>query len=185
MDNSIDLIVQAKQGSPNAFNQLMRQWYQRIYNFSYRQLKQHDLAQEVTQKTFIKAYEKLDTLHDNDRFKPWLYRIANNYCTDEGRRNARMNKLKQVVGLTAEIQQSPELDYQQEETKSVFRTLIDEIPGPQRTVILMKEYEGLKFREIAEILGESENTIKSRMYYGLTALRKIIQEKNIQKEQLL
>ena len=61
--------------------------------------------------------------------------------------------------------------------KALVEDVLQKIPPEQRQVIIMKEYEGLKFREIADILGESENTIKSRMYYGLDAMRKILFEK--------
>ena len=172
--------------SSNAFNQLMQLWYKKIYNYSYRQLHEHDLAQEVTQKTFIKAYEKLGTLQDDSRFTPWIYRIANNFCTDEARKFARMNQLKKVFsGSRLQVVESPEQQYQQNESKMVIRALLDQLPAAQKTVLVMKEYEGLKFREIAEILGESENTVKSRLYYGLTTLKKLIKENNIQKEQLI
>jgi RNA polymerase sigma-70 factor (ECF subfamily) len=77
---------------------------------------------------------------------------------------------------------TPEGVYQKKEMKEIVLATLQKIPDDQRKVILMKEYEGLKFKEIAEVLNVSENTIKSRMYYGLDAMRKILIEKNITKE---
>ena len=77
---------------------------------------------------------------------------------------------------------SPEDSLYQGEVVEIIRRGLNMIPVEQRTVIIMKEYQGLKFREIAEILEEPLNTVKSRMYYGLTALRKALADLEIDKE---
>jgi RNA polymerase sigma factor (sigma-70 family) len=71
---------------------------------------------------------------------------------------------------------------QQAELSDILQGALRELNEEQREVVIMKEYEGLKFREIAEVLNISENTVKSRMYYGLDGLRKILERKNINKE---
>ena len=80
------LITAAKQGDAIALNQLVKQWYKRIYNFALKYFGDHDQAMEVTQKTFISMNKNLKSLQDQNRFKPWLYRIAANYCHEEARR---------------------------------------------------------------------------------------------------
>ena len=74
---------------------------------------------------------------------------------------------------TTNFERSPEEGYQQREQSRQVLQALQKLPVEQRTVIIMKEYEGLKFREIAEILNISENTAKSRLYYGLKGLKKI------------
>ena len=68
------------------------------------------------------------------------------------------------------------------ELADILQAALSELNVEQREVVIMKEYEGLKFREIAEVLNISENTVKSRMYYGLDGLRKILDRKNITKD---
>ena len=77
---------------------------------------------------------------------------------------------------------SPEYQWSQTEAQTIIRHALEKIPEEQRVVIIMKEYQGLKFKEIAEIMGQSINTIKSRMYYGLNALRKIFEQWEINEE---
>jgi RNA polymerase sigma-70 factor (ECF subfamily) len=77
---------------------------------------------------------------------------------------------------------NPEKQLQQAELSDILQSALRELNEEQREVVIMKEYEGLKFREIAEVLNISENTVKSRMYYGLDGLRKILERKNINKE---
>jgi RNA polymerase sigma-70 factor (ECF subfamily) len=77
---------------------------------------------------------------------------------------------------------NPESQYQQAELSDILQQALFELSDEQREVVIMKEYEGLKFREIAEVLNISENTVKSRMYYGLDGLKKILERKNITKD---
>ena len=139
---------------------------------------------EAAQRTFIAVHKKLVQLHDVAKFKGWLYRIATNYCHEEDRRQ----KNRWVVPFLAAHKQpeaspalavasehrmdNPEAVYGQQELSAVLQAALAELPQEQREIVIMKEYEELKFREIAEALGISENTAKSRLYYGLKALRK-------------
>ena len=77
---------------------------------------------------------------------------------------------------------NPESQLHRTELADILQQALSELNAEQREVVIMKEYEGLKFREIAEVLNISENTVKSRMYYGLEGLRKILDRKNINKD---
>jgi RNA polymerase sigma-70 factor (ECF subfamily) len=182
------LINKFQNGDIEAFNTLVSRWQQRIHRFAYRYFSSHDEATEITQKTFIKAYKKLDTLDDAAKFSPWIYRIANNLCKDEAkragrRRSAPMKALPNHL-KTEDFAANPDRQIVQEELGSILQLALDQLPTEQRIVVIMKEYEGLKFREIAEILDEPENTIKSRMYCGLTKLRTLFDQWNIELEAL-
>ena len=84
--------------------------------------------------------------------------------------------------LSEDRNENPEKLMQQAELSDLLQKCLLELSGEQREVIIMKEYEGLKFREIAEALNISENTVKSRMYYGLDGLKKILEKNRITKE---
>ena len=187
------LIEQAKRGDEQAFSKLVREWYPRIYNFGYKYFSDHDLAMEVTQRTFIAVHKNLSTLHAYSKFKGWLYRIAINFCHEEERKQKRKwvfpflsfrkeddnrEPFEHVLGDGA----TPERDFQQHEISSYLMKALDKLPEDQKLIVIMKEYEGLKFKEIAEALNISENTAKSRLYYGLKALKKTLTDWNITKE---
>ena len=192
--HSDNLIARAKEGDQNAQGKVVQLWYKRIYNFSFKFFLNHDLAMEVSQKTFISMCKNLPALQDNARFKSWLYRIAVNYCREESRKKKSNRSLSFDLVWNREAEDSPqwessghriddpERQLQHRELADVLQEALMEINEEQREVVIMKEYEGLKFREIAEVLNISENTVKSRMYYGLDGLRKVLERKNINKE---
>lgn len=194
MMHSDTLIARAKDGDQNAQGKVVQLWYKRIYNFSYKFFLDHDLAMEVSQRTFISMCKNLPALQENARFKSWLYKIAVNYCREEARKkkSSRSFSFDVVWNRDAEISpawessshrlDNPESQLQHRELSDLLQEALLELNVEQREVVIMKEYEGLKFREIAEVLNISENTVKSRMYYGLDALRKILERKKINKE---
>lgn len=194
MMHSDALIQRAQQGDQNAQGRLVQLWYKRIYNFSFKFFLDHDLAMEVSQKTFISMCKNLAGLQDVIRFKSWLYKIAVNYCREEARKKKGSRALSFDVVWNAETENSPawesssrrtdnpERQFEQSELSEILQNALFQLNDEQREVVIMKEYEGLKFREIAEILNISENTVKSRMYYGLNGLKKILEKKNINRE---
>ena len=188
MDEKL-LIKQAQNGDNAAFRRLFELWHTKIYRFAYRFFADEDEASEITQKTFIKTYQNVSSLDDPGKFSPWIYRIANNLCLDELKRAGRRKStsleswLEQTGGAESDTITPDEL-LQQKELGAIIQKALLTLPDEQRTVIILKEYEGLKFREIAEILEEPESTVKSRLYYGLKATRRVLQKWNIKHEYL-
>lgn len=194
MMHSDSLLLRAQQGDKNAQGKLVQLWYKRIYNFAFKFFQDHDLAMEVAQKTFISMCRNLEGLQDTSRFKSWLYTIAVNYCREELRKKKsnRSVPFEFVVNPEAENSprwegsamrhENPERQFQQAELSEILQQALMTLSEEQREVVIMKEFEGLKFREIAEVLNISENTVKSRMYYGLDGLKKILEQRNITKD---
>lgn len=193
MMHSDPLIVRARTGDQVAQGKLVQLWYKRIYNFGFKFFLDHDMAMEVSQKTFISMCRNFEHLQDPSRFKPWLYKIAVNYCREEMRKKKvnRALPFDLVWNMDAEDSpkwessaqryDNPERQLQHSELSEILQKALLELSEEQREIVIMKEYEGLKFREIAEVLNISENTVKSRMYYGLDGLKKILEKKNINK----
>lgn len=188
------LIARARDGDKNAQGKLVQLWYKRIYNFSYKFFFDHDLAMEVSQKTFISMHRNMAALHDLSRFRSWLYTIAVNYCREELRKQKNRKSVSLDDFRPGETEEShhweksgsphenPERQLRHTELSDLLQRCLLELSEEQRVVVIMKEYEGLKFREIAEALNISENTVKSRMYYALDGLKKIFAKNNITKE---
>ena len=181
MRHSNALIEKAQNGDETAFNRLVQLWYKRMYNFALKYFSDHDLAMEATQKTFISMHRNINKLQDSDKFRPWLYRIMTNFCREESRRN-QGQRFTSDLTLVKQTSEGPETSYRKKELTELLFEAMEVIPNDQRVVVIMKEYEGMKFKEIAEVLDISENTAKSRLYYGLSALKKVLSEKNITKE---
>jgi RNA polymerase sigma factor (sigma-70 family) len=196
MMHSETLIIRAKDGDQNAQGRLVQLWYKRIYNFGYKFFMDHDMAMEVSQRTFISMCKNLGGLQDTAKFKSWIYKIAVNYCREEARKKKVSRSLSFDAVWNREAEDSPrwessaqrhdnpERQLQHTELSDILQQALFELSEEQREVVIMKEYEGLKFREIADALNISENTVKSRMYYGLDGLRKILEKKNINKDSI-
>jgi RNA polymerase sigma-70 factor, ECF subfamily len=184
MDESA-LVKEAKSGSLQAFTALAGKWQSRIERFAYGYLGDHDDAAEIAQKTMIRVYSGLGSLQETGKFSYWIYRIANNLCLDEMKRAGRRKSEPLNPILTQDNENlSPDLIAERKELGEFIHKALLTLPEEQRTVIILKEFEGLKFREIAEVLDQPENTVKSRMYYGLKALRNVLTNWNIPKEYL-
>ncbi len=172
------LIRLAIGGDHRAYDKLVGLWYKKIYNFSWRYFADHDLAMEATQQTFIVAHKGIAKLHDVESFRYWIYKIALNHCRAEERSIKRRNWFSVQGHAEAKTIHSqlgnPEAEVQTREKEEIVAWYLSKLPAEQKEVIIMKEFEGMKFREIAEALDISENTVKSRMYYGLSALRKMM-----------
>ncbi len=183
ISHSRSLIEKSQKGDEHAFGKLVGLWFKRIYNFSLKYFSDHDLAMEVTQQTFIVAFNKITKLRDADSFKFWIYKIALNHCREEDRKRKRRKWYSifmhdEVKDIETDLGQ-PEVEYHRLEKQELLANYLRKLPDEQKTIIIMKEFDGMKFREISETLEISENTVKSRLYYGLKALRKMMENSEL------
>jgi RNA polymerase sigma-70 factor, ECF subfamily len=182
MSHADRLILKAQAGDNEAFNKLVGLWYKRIYNYALKYAGSHDLAMDIAQTTFIAVHDKIGQLREVKSFKSWLYRIAINCSHEELRKQQRISgvSLNSAVNddgderhfeIEDDVRYQPDAKLQRQELADLIMASLQTLSEEQRLVVIMKEYEGLKFREIAEALDISENTAKSRLYYGLKHLR--------------
>src|SRR5499427_933615 len=171
------LIERTLGGEPDAFNMLVRRWERQIYGLTLRMLGRDDEARDATQETFLSAYRNLPKFRGEAKFSSWIYRIALNIC------NTRLRGRSRNVVSIDEQQEASGFEVaadtddlaggiQKEQIARHVRRALQGLPAEMRQVIVMKEYEGLKFSEIADVLGIPISTVKTRMYTGLTELRK-------------
>ena len=185
MERSDEYLLElALQGDSACFGELSQRWQYRVYGFIYRYVGNSEEAQDLTQDTFTKAYQNLDRLSHPGRFSSWLYKIALNECRMRFRRqrNVRPVPLGDDAHRARENEavaavNTPEETLAAKETVQILREAFGGLPEEQKTVILMKEYQGLKFHEISEILEVPLSTVKSRMYLGLKTLRRLLEKK--------
>jgi RNA polymerase sigma-70 factor (ECF subfamily) len=179
-----ELVDRSKTGDTESFNQLVRRWERPIFALAYRTLGREEDARDVTQETFLRAFRALPGFKGDAKFSSWLYRIALNLCRDWMRKDRRTPVVAIPEGVDVEQLASEhqphtasveDLAARAELSRGVAKAM-EHLPEEQRTAILLKEYHGLTFQEIADMTNCPLSTAKTRVYQGLTLLRKHLAE---------
>ena len=193
----VQLIEQFLKGNVQAFNTLIWRYEASLYNFILRVIGDRDQARDLCQMTCIRIYKEVKRLRDPDKFKSWMYRIAMNLCLDEIKKQKKHRTISIFANQSTDNEnnvpfqfedenlQAPDDSVHQRQLSNILNQALQDLPEEQRMVIVMKQYHELKFTEIADILGEPVNTVKSRLYYGLKAMRKSLEASSLTKEVLL
>jgi RNA polymerase sigma-70 factor, ECF subfamily len=166
-------------GDLDSFNQLVLRWERPIYALAYRVIGREEDARDVCQETFLRAFRALGGFKGQAKFSSWLYRITLNLCRDWIRRQRRQPvaqapegvDLLDLVTETTPTESIEDLVARRELSHAVARAMAA-LPDEQRTAIILKEYHGLTFQEIADLLNCPLSTVKTRLYQGLTVLRR-------------
>jgi RNA polymerase sigma-70 factor (ECF subfamily) len=150
-------------------------------------VKDHHLAEDIFQDTFIKVIRSLKSgrYTENGKFISWVLRISHNLIIDHFRKEKLLNTTSND-DMSVDLFNSPRYSEENIEDKLIYdqitcdvRLLIDELPDDQREVIMMRLYQGLSFKEISDLTDVSINTALGRMRYALINLRKLIEKKNL------
>jgi RNA polymerase sigma-70 factor (ECF subfamily) len=161
----------AMHGDHDAFAALVTAASSRLYALACLILRDSDRAEDATQEAFVRAWREIPRLRDVDRFDAWLRRLVVNACYDEARRVKRRAEVSLLsVGSRAMIDTSA-ATAESDRVERAFRQL----PFDQRTVLVLQHYESLSHTEIAETLGIPVGTVKSRVRYGVAAMRAAIE----------
>jgi len=174
-----ELVSRSIGGDADSFNQLVLRWERPIYALAYRVIGREEDARDVCQETFLRAFRALGGFRGQAKFSSWLYRIALNLCRDWVRRQRRTPVVQlpedvDVIELAASREPTEpieELVARRDLTRAVEKAMA-RLPEEQRTAIILKEYHGLTFQEIADLVGCPLSTVKTRLYQGLTVLRR-------------
>ncbi len=182
-----ELVALSIGGDLDSFNQLVLRWERPIYALAYRVLGREEDARDVAQETFLRAFRALKGFKGQSKFSSWLYRIALNLCRDWIRRERRAPVSQVPEGIdiaelagAAEVGESIEDRVARQELGRVVGRVMSALPEEQRTAIILKEYHGLTFQEIAELLNCPLSTVKTRLYQGLTVLRRQLQDAGVE-----
>jgi RNA polymerase sigma-70 factor (ECF subfamily) len=186
-----ELVLLTQNGNLNAFNQLAGRWESSLYGFVRRTLGDAEDARDVCQEALIKAFRNIERLRDGGKFKSWVHYIALNLCRDRFRSpRARAETVPFEEGGFADTGEataparSRDTDRLAETTalSDVLQSVLAELPAEQRTSILLREYQGFTSEEIGEVMGVPAATVRTRIYYGLKTLRRVLQERGIRSE---
>jgi RNA polymerase sigma-70 factor, ECF subfamily len=182
------LMIRFQQGDRAAFAALVRKHKSPLFNFALRQLRAKTTAEDVVQETFVRVVQNAADFKHEARFTTWLYTIARNLCIDQLRKGALRKhpsldaRQSQDEGgptlgeQTADARANVERDATAGELRERIASAVETLPDDQREVFLMREVANLPFKEIADITGVPENTVKSRMRYALERLQAALSE---------
>ncbi len=185
------LMFMYAEGTAEAFAVLLSRHERGVYNFILRSTHNAALSEDLTQEVFLRVVRSAPKYKKSARFTTWLYTIARNICIDRSRRASRRKEvsLNRAIGtdddeggktfldnLNDERAEAGNVSLVREQFRDRLKVALEALPEEQREVFLLREVSGLKFREIADIVGVPENTIKSRMRYALETLRGYMEE---------
>jgi len=184
-----ELVARSVDGDADSFNQLILRWERPIYALAYRTIGREEEARDIVQDTFLRAYRALPGFKGQAKFSSWLYRIALNLCRDWIRKQRRTPTVQMpegvdLVELASEqgpVESIEELVSRREMSAAVAEAM-KLLPEEQRTAIVLKEYHGLTFQEIADLQGCPLSTVKTRLYQGLSVLRRQLESSGMTRE---
>jgi RNA polymerase sigma-70 factor, ECF subfamily len=170
-----------QQGDSTGIKLLVQRYERALYNFALRQVRSPHAAEDIVQEAFVRIVQNAQDFKYEAKFSTWAYTIARNLCIDLGRKNAlrKHPSLDQANdnddGPTLGERTAGKSDVERELVSGELRVRIaaavEQLPDDQREVFVLREVSNLPFKEIAEITGVSENTVKSRMRYALERLQ--------------
>lgn len=167
-----NLIERAKKGDFNSYRQLVERYESRLYSVCYGILRNREDALDALQEVLLKVYYSLKKFKGESGLYVWMYRIAVNKSLDFHRARKRVrnvvNKVKDVSSDNTQFyEEDTPADYSLHiELKHMINKAIQELPEQQKSVIILREIEGLSYQEIAKVIGCSQGTVMSRLFYG-------------------
>ena len=180
------LVSQYIQGDEPSLSVLIKRHQQRLYSFIYSKVYDRDVTEDVFQDTFIKVIRTLKRGNYNEegKFLPWVIRIAHNLVIDHFRKNKRMPKFNNsgdfdIFSVLSDSSLNAEGELVQSQIVQDVRAMVEKLPEDQKSVLVMRMYNDMSFKEISENTGVSINTALGRMRYALINLRKLIEKHNI------
>jgi RNA polymerase sigma-70 factor (ECF subfamily) len=164
-----DLVSRALIGDRGAFCSLVREHRAGVINVVYRMCGDSHLAEDAAQEAFVRAWQNLDKFKPKSSFRNWLYRIATNVAIDILRMDRDEMDIETVPIVSKMV--GPEKAVEESQRSEMVKRAVLSLPPASRSVLVLREYEGLSYREIGETLGIPTGTVMSRLNYGRNLLR--------------
>jgi RNA polymerase sigma-70 factor (ECF subfamily) len=186
-DSEKILIKRSKNGDIGAFEDLIEEYQQKVFNIALRMLGNYEDASDIAQEVFIKVFRAIKGFKGKSSFSTWLYRIATNTCLDE----LRKRKNKKVLYIDEDIKledsdlqrqieddsPTPDVIAEKKEIGAIVNEAIDKLSDEHKAAIILRDIQGFSYLEIAEILNCPEGTVKSRINRGRRTLKELLENK--------
>lgn len=171
------LIKEILKGNESAMEILVKRHYDLVYSYIYRTTSDYNIAFDIAQDVFIKMMKNIDKYNlENGKFKSWLLKIAVNTTKDYFKSKTYKQRIENYDIENHQIQDSSNvIDIISKKEEAIkIREAVENLPSLQREAIFLKYYNDLKIKEISNITGDNENTIKSRLFNGIKNLKKLL-----------
>jgi RNA polymerase sigma-70 factor, ECF subfamily len=177
------LVAASKNGDQDAFAQLVQRYQRRVFNLVYRMLQQYEEATEITQETFLAAWQGLPAFRGDARFPTWLYRIAYN-CSLKQLELRKRDRALQVALETEQVLEdannenraNAEIDAR--DRQALVQEHLSHLPAKYRIVLILRHLQDMSYEEMAEILTMPIGTIKTHLFRARNLLKKRLQSLN-------
>jgi RNA polymerase sigma-70 factor (ECF subfamily) len=179
----VQWVKKAKKGDIAAYQKIYDQFARKVLNFIYRMVNSVEEAEDLTQETFVTVYQKLESLKDNTKFEPWLFRIARNFVYQKYRSRApatlsvdALDEEGQPITQLADARKNPDESFQARELENVVQDVIDDLPEKYREVFVLAAIQHLSYQEIADIVGRSLPSVKTDIHRARLEVRRKVKD---------
>ena len=185
MNSEKSLINLVKKGDKKAYEVLVLQYQDRLVFSVYKFLKDYELAQDIAQEAFVKAFKNIEKFRGDSSFYTWIYRIAintaKNFLSSKSRKSEIYDDeiMELILSESAVTSENPENILEAEELRSVMMGAIQDLPDDIRTTLSLREFDGLSYEEIAEVQNCPIGTVRSRIHKGREILDKTFSKYNM------
>jgi len=178
--DDVELVAASKSGNQDAFAQLVQRHQHRVFNLVYRMLQDYDEANEVTQETFLAAWQGLPSFRGDARFSTWLYRITYNCCLKQLEQHKRDKALQTAMQAEqiledADSETRADTDIDAHERQTLVREQLSTLPTKYRLVLVLRHLQEKTYEEMAEILAMPIGTIKTHLFRARNLLKERLQ----------
>jgi len=171
-----EFLKKLRSGDGAAYEELVNKYNQKIFSLAFSLVSDREDALDITQDVFIKIYNSIASFSEKSSLSTWIYTVTKNTCYDYLRKRQRTTTEEIPDDLASDIEITPEAMLEKLENKRLVRECINKIPLKYKTPLILKEFQNLSYKEIAEICDVSEGTVKSRIYRAKDYLLKLISE---------
>ena len=164
------LMLRVKDGDHRSFEELLKRYERQLMNFVYRQLGDYDSSRDLVMETFLRIYRAASRYEPRAKFSTYIYQVTRNVCINEYRKRElrktdSLDEMDEASGMQiASDDLNPAEELEQKERQSMVRRALAELTEDQRTIIVLAEYQDMPYDRIAEVMGCSVGTVKSRMH---------------------
>lgn len=172
-EEELELVIRVRSGDTDAFEALVLEYQNKVYGLALRMVGNEEDARDMAQEAFLRAYSSLPSFRGDCRFSAWLYRLTSNICIDflrsRNRRPAQSLSFEDEDGEQAELEitderYTPEREFERRELRRAVSRGLEALPTDYRSILLLREINGLSYLEISEALRIEEGTVKSRLF---------------------
>ena len=177
-DVDLPLLEGCRRGCTASYQQLYEKYSGKVYGFARRFLRDEQHAEDVTQEVFLRVFRKLSTFRGDARFSTWLFRVTLNSCKNKRRSLERDSRFdpERFRDERPKTSRAPEAALENQWLGGRIDEALRELTEAQRTLILLKAVDELSYREIGDLLGESENQVRGKLYRARKAFRSALEE---------